>query len=245
MRLRDVQTKHVQQALDAIYADRGDELCHDIYNFAKITARTIFRRAIALGHHPGPNPAVEASVRGYGHTNHRENGAYSLEEIRQFLKLFPSGQIAVTIGQNAFLALRGPELKALLPDDFDGDAVRIHRDTKTGNDERLPVIAPLKALLVDGWEPINLRKAERAVSKRIKGTNLRWRSWYAFRRGMLTNLYKLGVPPEKACLILRNSAEVCRRHYLKLEAEGVKVDTMTKLEQAFNAAPDSVQQLVQ
>jgi hypothetical protein len=82
-----------------------------------------------------------------------------------------------------FLALRKPELQALLPDDFDGDFVRIHRGTKTGNDERLPVIAPLKRLLADGWEQINLQKARRAIQKRIQGTNLRWLGWYAFRRG--------------------------------------------------------------
>jgi hypothetical protein len=46
----------------------------------------------------------------------------------------------------------------LLPDDFDGDTVRIHRDTKTGNDVRLPVVAPLKALLSDGWKQINVRE---------------------------------------------------------------------------------------
>jgi hypothetical protein len=48
-----------------------------------------------------------------------------LQEIKQFLALFPSGQIAVTIGLNAFLALRNPELQALLPDEFDGDYVCI------------------------------------------------------------------------------------------------------------------------
>jgi len=190
----------------------------------KVTASAIFSHAMRLGHPPGPNPEDGSSVRSYGHTGHRENGAYSLQEIKQFLALFPSGQVAVTIGLNAFLALREPELRALLPEDFDGDHVRIHRATKTGNDERLPVIAPLKRLLVDGWEPINLRKAKTAILERIKGTNLRWLGWYAFRRGMATNLFELGVRPEEAALILRNSPEVIRRHYLKLEQSGKKAD---------------------
>jgi len=38
--------------------------------------------------------------------------------------------------------------------------------------------------------------------------------------------------PEQACLILRNSAEVVRRHYIRLEQEGTKVDAMARLEQA-------------
>lgn len=166
----------------------------------------------------------------------RDNAAYTLEEIKQFLKLFPSGQIAVTIGLNAFLALRKPELQALLPDDFDGNYVRIHRDTKTCNYERLPVIAPLKRLLADGWEQVNLRRAEYAIRKKIEGTNLRWKGWYGLRRGMATNLFELGVRPEEAALILRNSPEVLRRHYLKLEQAGKKMDAMTRLEQAYECA---------
>ena len=140
-----------QNALNGIYNTRVDELCHDVFMQTKVSASAVFAHVLRIGHHPGPNPATVTSVRGYGHNNHRENGAYTLQEIKQLLALYPSGQIAVTIGLNAFLALRGPEVEALLPDDFDRDRVRIHRDTKTGNDEFLPVIGPLKRLLVDGW----------------------------------------------------------------------------------------------
>jgi hypothetical protein len=59
--------------------------------------------------------------------------AYSLQEIEQFLTLFPRGQIAVTIALKAFLALREPELDALMPDDIDGDRVRIWMDAKPHN----------------------------------------------------------------------------------------------------------------
>ena len=241
IRLRDVRVADVQTALDAIHRDRGDDVGHDVYMHAKVTCSAIFSMALRLGHHPGPNPEDGTTVRGYGHTRHRENAAYTLEEIKQFLKLFPSGQIAVIIGLNAFLALRKPELQALLQDDFDGNYVRIHRDTKTGNDELLPVIAPLKRLLADGWERVNLRRAERAILKRIKGTSLRWKGWYGFRRGMATNLFELGVRPEEAALILRNSPEVVRRHYIKLEQAGKKMDAMTRLEQAYDRCAATVQ----
>jgi hypothetical protein len=46
--------------------------------------------------------------------------------------------------------------------------------------------------------------------------------------------------PEQACLI-RNSAEVVRRHYIRLEHEGTKVDTMARLEQAYKQRAASVQ----
>ena len=58
--------------------------------------------------------------------------------------------------------------------------------------------------------------------------------------GQQPNLFRCGMRPEQACLILRNSAEVVRRHYIRLE----HVDAMARLEQAFNECATSVQQIV-
>ena len=69
--------------------------------------------------------------------------------LKRFILLLFSRSLRFLRCFRAFLTLRCPELQALLPDDFDGDRVRIHRDTKTGNDKLLPVIAPLKRLLVE------------------------------------------------------------------------------------------------
>lgn len=247
LRLRDVRVCEVQNALDRIHAERGEDLGHGSYMHCKVTCSAILAQALRLGHHPGPNPEDGTSVRSYGHNEHRENGAYTMEEIKQFLKLFPAGAVAVAIGINAFLALRKPEAEALLPDDYEkqGGRIRIHRDTKTGNDEWLPVVAPLAKLLADGWEQINLRRAEYDIRKRIKGTHLVWKGWYAFRRGLATNLYRCGMRPEQACLILRDSAEVVRRHYIRLEQEGTKVDAMARLEQAYEQCAATVQQHLQ
>ena len=233
----------VQRALDQVHAERAEELGHSSYMHCKVTCSAIFSHALRLGHHPGPNPEDGTTVRGYGHTNHRENGAYTLDEVKQFLRLFPGGPVAVAIGINAFLALRRPEAEALLPDDYDRQRgkIRIHRDTKTGNDEWLPVVAPLAKLLSDGWGQINLRRAEYEIRKKVKDANIVWRGWYAFRRGLATNLYRCGMRPEQACLILRNSAEVVRRHYIRLEQEGTKVDAMARLEQAYEECAASVQ----
>jgi len=52
---------------------------------------------------------------------------------------------------------------------------------------------------------------------------------------------KSPLAPEQACLILRNSAEVVRRHYIRLEQEGTKVDAMARLEQAYEQCAASVQ----
>jgi hypothetical protein len=48
------------------------------------------------------------------------NEAYSLQQIKKFLTLFPGGQIDVTIALKTFLALRAPELEALRPRRVDG-----------------------------------------------------------------------------------------------------------------------------
>jgi len=58
---------------------------------------------------------------------------------------------------------------------------------------------------------------------------------------MATNLYKLGVRPEEAALILRNTPEVIRRHYLRLEQTGTKSDAMNLLEQAYDNCAVTVQ----
>jgi hypothetical protein len=235
MRLRSITIVDVQKALTAIHAKRGNTIGHHSYMHSKVTCSAIFAMAMRLGHHPGPNPEDGTTVRHYGHNQHRENGAFSIEEIRQFLKLFPAGPVAVAIGINAFLALRKPEAEALLPDDYDRlrRRIRIHRHTKTGNDEWLPVIAPLAELLADGWDQINMRRAEYAIRERIKATSLRWKGWYAFRRGMATNLFRLGYKAEEAALVLRNSPEVVRKHYIRLQQEGVRQDAMNRFEQAY------------
>jgi len=54
---------------------------------------------------------------------------------------------------------------------------------------------------------------------------------------MATNLFELGVRPEEAALILRNSRDVVRAHYIKLEKAGKKVDAMARLEQASTPVP--------
>ena len=56
---------------------------------------------------------------------------------------------------------------------------------------------------------------------------------------MATNLFELGVRPEEAALILRNSPEVVRRHYIKLEQAGKKID-VARLEQPYDECSATV-----
>jgi|GEM_PF-4390012 integrase len=62
----------------------------------------------------------------------------------------------------------------------------------------------------------------------------RWRGWHAFRRGLGTILYGLGVPAETAKVILRHSAvAVTQKHYIKLKSAKEGRAAMNKLEKAI------------
>jgi integrase len=238
--LRDVRTFHLQQAINAIHDKRGDTLSHEVYLHIRTTLTTMFAHAKRLGHYPGDaNPGRDTSVSNLGHFEKRANGAYDLNEVKQYLTLFPSGDTAVAIAVNAFLALRRPEVEALLPEDFDAakGLVRIHTRTKTHNDVWLPVAAELQRILAKGWATIDMAKAEAEIRRAIVGTSLQWKGWYAFRRGMMTNLYELHVPPEEACFMLRNTAEICKEHYLKLDAAKAKRAAIDKMNVAYEAQP--------
>lgn len=227
-------TPHIQSALDSIHDEHKEDISHDCYMQIKVTASAIFSLAIRRGDHPGPDPENQTTVRIYGHKQHRPNGAYDLNEIKQFFHFFPSGDMAVAIAVNAFLVLRKLEIEALSPEDFDPatNLARIHRNTKTSDDEKLTVAGPLRKIMAAGGGTRSIC-AERAIVKTLERTTLEWKGWYAFRRGMLTNLRRLGVPVEEAALILRNSPEVCRRHYLRLDATASRQSAMDTLEKAY------------
>jgi hypothetical protein len=238
--LRDVCTPHIQSAIDAVHNDRGETLSHSVYIHVKVTCSAMFSLAIRRGDHPGPNPADECVVRNYGHTEHNENGAYDLNQVKQYMTLFADDKdILAAIAINAWLALRKPEVESLKPSDYDPSTglIRVHKHTKTGNDIYLPVVGPLRPVMLQGWDRIDMRRAETAIRLRLEGTTLRWKGWYAFRRGMMTNLYDLGVPPEKACHVLRNTAEVCRKHYLRLDKTATRQNAMDTLEAAYDKQP--------
>lgn len=58
-----------------------------------------------------------------------------------------------------------------MPDDYDvvRGLIRVHINTKTHNDIWLALVKPLEDLLANGWEPVNMRRAERAIRKALKG----------------------------------------------------------------------------
>lgn len=71
----------------------------------------------------------------------------------------------------------------------------------------------------------------------------RWHGWHAFRRGLATNLYNLGVPAETARIILRHArVETTRAHYIILESKDAGAAAMRKLEKAISKRAANGQQ---
>jgi len=86
----------------------------------------------------------------------------------------------------------------------------------------IPVIAPLKTLLErhrvrygdpqrgfifssEQGKPMNLEAlAVGVIRPALEKANLRWHGWHAFRRGLATNLHRLGVSDKVIQQILRH-----------------------------------------
>jgi|SRR5208337_2272262 len=72
--------------------------------------------------------------------------------------------------------------------------------------------------------------ADRVIKPMFKTNGLRWKGWQAYRRGLATNLKKLGIPDTVIQAILRHTdVGTTQRFYIKTVREHVK-DAMKQLE---------------
>ncbi len=202
----------------------------------------------------GANPVRE--TRAEGRRTDPERYAYTFKEVLYMLKKLPEPARTV-VATAAFSGLRESELRGLQWPDYDSQFLFVRRsvwrthigDTKTPESRaRVPVIAPLRKALdahrkrdgANNWifsgekmgRPLHLDNLSRRVIKPILKS--RWKGWHAFRRGLATNLYDLGVPAEVAQLILRHAnVSTTREHYLVLESRGKSAAAMRTLERAL------------
>lgn len=143
----------------------------------------------------------------------------------------------------AFTGLRESEIRGLRREDYDGKFFHVKTavwrthigGTKTRESQNaVPVIEPLQKILAahkrkngkGEWifagekmgRPLHLDNLCRREMKPIIGN--RWRGWHAFRRGLATVLYGIGVPAEVAKTILRHeSVSTTQAHYLMLKSK--------------------------
>ena len=190
--------------------------------------------------------------------------AYSLEEVTRILAYLP--QLAHTICVvAAFTGLGRSELCGLVWENYDGDQISVTRSVWEGhvNEPKtrkskapVPVIAPLRKIL-DAYRAKCGNPTSGIMFASEKGTPLRmnnvvnrmilpslkngeWRGWHAFRRGLATNLHRLGVDDKSIQAILRHSNITTTQNVYIKTVSSDSVAAMKLLESLLctNCAPD-------
>ncbi len=131
----------------------------------------------------------------------------------------------------------------------------LNDETKTHEDEEdpgvVPIIESLRVLLdavkpetASGWMFPNTiggaldldNLADRIIKPVLRANGLQWKGWQAYRRGLATNLKRLGIPDTVIQAILRHTyVGTTQRFYIKTVREDVK-DAMKQLERKIHRA---------
>lgn len=160
-----------------------------------------------------------------------ETHAYFLEDILKMLVVAPE-PAATVLATAAFTGARRGEIRGMLWENYGGDQMRItqsvfgsHTDEpkSTKSKAPVPVIAPLAKYLerhrqASGNPATGLifkshtgtsmdlaHLARFVIRPALKSAGIEWHGWHAFRRGLATNLYRLGVPDKTIQAILRHA----------------------------------------
>jgi len=247
LRLREVKPYDVQRLLDARSSLSQTTVLH-----IKSGMSALLSHAIRKGFLHGTNAAREA--RAEGKRTDPDLYAYSLDEVLWMLKRLPEPAHTV-VAVASFTGLRESEIRGLKWSDYDGKLLHVRRaawrrfvnDTKTKESKNaVPVIEPLRRILAahkrrngnSEWifsgeklhRPLHLDNLCRREIKPVIG-NHRWHGWHAFRRGLATVLFGLGVPAEVAQTILRHAnVATTQAHYLMLKSQREGRAAMRRLE---------------
>jgi integrase len=227
LRLRDFRTYHGQQLL--INIARTNALSRASMMHLKSLMSGIFKHAKRQGLLDGINPMQDVGVpktKPIGETH-----AYSLEQVVRMLAVL-SDVAAAIVAMAAFTGARRGEIRGFRWENYDGMSIRVMQsvwrshmtDPKTPKSKSpVPVIPQLAAVLnrykhaqgnpsegvmfkSQTGTPLDLADlARRVVRPALQVAGLPWYGWHAFRRGLATNLYRLGVPDKTIQAILRHS----------------------------------------
>jgi integrase len=259
--LRDFTTVDGERILVSI-ADANDltstTLCH-----VKAFLSGVFRHAKRLGVIHSENPIRDVLIPKA--RTAADTYAYLLEEIWQMINILPE-PAATIVAAAGFTGARKGELRGFLWENYDGEQIFISQSYWRGHVQQpktkkskapVPVIAqlserldlhralsggPNEGLMFPSPEakPINLDAlATDVIRPALERQGLQWHGWHAFRRGLATNLHRLGVPDEIIQRILRHSnIGVTQNCYIKTVDADV-VAAMRSLENAPNMHPES------
>ena len=193
-----------------------------------------------------------------------ETQAYSLEEITRMLNVLPEPASTI-VAVAAFTGVRKGELRGFVWENYNGEQVMISQsfwrghalEPKTRQSRAtVPVVAQLARRLDShrclsgspanglifpspAGKPINLDAlAADVIVPLVTKAGVRWHGWHAFRRGLATNLHRLGVADKTIQRILRHSnVAVTQRCYIKT-ADCEVASAMQKFERSLEYAPN-------
>ncbi|HWX94055.1 MAG TPA: tyrosine-type recombinase/integrase [Terriglobales bacterium] len=257
VRVRDFRTWDGERLLQEIATESS--LSRATLKQIKSLLSAIFKHAKRCGAINGVNPMQDVSIPGNA-KGPGETFAYSLEEIQRMLTLLPE-PIATVIATAAFTGLRKGELRGLTWENYTGKEIRVTQSLwethvsgpKTRSSKApVPVIGQLAAMLerhrlacgnpASGWifaatngSPLHLDNLVRRVILPVLGkAGVKWRGWHAFRRGLASNLYRLGISDKTIQAILRHANLAITMNHYVMSAPADTVEAMGKLETVCN-----------
>ena len=252
IRLRDFHTKDGQHYFDKVAEDMP-HLSHQSLLRVKALLSSVFNFAKQEDAIRGANPVQGVKVEGRRYKPIRQ--AYTLEDIQAMVTKLPEPARTVVMVAG-FSGLRLSEIRGLRWEDYTRTDLRVARSvwrthvgptkTEESGENPVPVIPILRTALDehrkrytgDGFifagerrgTPLHLDNLARRVITPIIGDA--WKGWHSFRRGLGTNLYRLGVPPKVIQEILRHAdVSTTERNYIVVDRTETK-RAMKKLERA-------------
>jgi integrase len=257
--LRDVRTLEAEEMLTAIV--RKHDLCRTTAAHIKSFLSGVFRYAKRLGVLNTENPMRDVVLpkarRG------KDTYAYSLEEELRMIEVLPE-PAATVVALASFSGLRKGELRGLDWENYDSEQISVTQSIWHGQAEEpktpasmapVPVIPKLGERLnslrkLQGnpqhgpmfpnsvGKPMCLDKLVRNVIRpTLDKAGIKWHGWHAFRRGLATNLHRLGVQDKVIQAILRHSnVAVTQRCYIKTATSDAR-EAMALLECATSVQP--------
>jgi integrase len=215
----------------------------------------VFNHAKRIGVFDGVNPIQDVSIPKGRPSS--ETYACSLEEIATIVSKLPQ-PAATIVATAAFTGMRKGELRGLLWENYNQEEIRITQSVwqsivtepkTTKSKAPVPVIAPLARALdnhrlrqgnpqtglifaSEKGTPLDLSNlTKRVIRPCLEKKRLRWPGWHAFRRGLATNLYRLGVADKTIQSILRHAnLSTTMNSYVKSVPAGA-VEAMRSLEE--------------
>jgi len=225
--MREFRTFECEQMLMSIA--RQEDLCRSTLGHIKHFLSGVFRYARRQRVLDTPNPMHDVELPKACPSG--ETSAYTLEEGVQMLAVLPE-PAATVIAVAAFTGARKGEIRGFLWDNYDGYTMQVKQSVwrnHVGEPKRekskgtIPVIAQLRLYLdrhrvragrsSQGYifqspcgNPLNLDAlASKVIRPALKASNIPWHGWHAFRRGLATNLHRLGVSDKVIQQILRHA----------------------------------------